>query len=330
MRAIARRMISVGGVTVGLLLVVGLFPLLLVLAGAADLPAIGRWPRVRMLLALLWVLVHECIGVGVAGWLWLKHTGNRKGEEWLASHYALQRWWAGQMFWGVVRLYRISVSVEGEDCFTGDPLLLMVRHASTADTLIPAAIVSHRHRYRLRYVVKQELRWDPCLDIVGSRLPNHFVNRDGGEPLREIEAIQALAQDLEHHEGVLIFPEGTRFTPGRREKALKRLQEAGDPTRFQAASAMKHVLPPRPGGPVGLIQAAPHADVVFCAHAGFEGATRFSDLWKGRLLDSRVRILFWRETAVPREDREEILRWLYQQWERVNEFVIRNQASDRK
>ena len=38
-------------------------------------------------------------------------------------------------------------------------------------------IVAREARIRLRYVLKHELRWDPCLDIVGWRLPNAFVRR---------------------------------------------------------------------------------------------------------------------------------------------------------
>ena len=38
--------------------------------------------------------------------------------------------------------------------------------------------VSRRYHLRLRYVLKRELLWDPCLDIVGQRVPNIFVDRD--------------------------------------------------------------------------------------------------------------------------------------------------------
>jgi hypothetical protein len=46
--------------------------------------------------------------------------------------------------------------------------------------LRPAAIISARHGIRLRWVMKRELLWDPCLDIVGNRLPNAFIRHPSG------------------------------------------------------------------------------------------------------------------------------------------------------
>jgi hypothetical protein len=54
----------------------------------------------------------------------------------------------------------------------------MLRHASIGDTLLASALVGRPHGiFWLRYVLKRELLWDPCLDVVGNRLPHVFVDR---------------------------------------------------------------------------------------------------------------------------------------------------------
>ena len=43
---------------------------------------------------------------------------------------------------------------------------------------------------------ERELLWDPCLDVVGQRLPNVFVRRGDGDGASEIAAVRAPAADL--------------------------------------------------------------------------------------------------------------------------------------
>ena len=103
------------------------------------------------------------------------------------------------------------------------PVIVMMRHASIVDNLLPAGLVSLPHRIRLRYVLKKELLWDPVLDIGGQRLPNVFVRREG-DSATEITRIRRLAIGLTERDGVLIYPEGTRFTAKKRDQAIRRLE----------------------------------------------------------------------------------------------------------
>jgi hypothetical protein len=66
------------------------------------------------------------------------------------------------------------------------PVIVFLRYASVADTLLPAVFLANPNGLKLRYVLKHELLLDPCLDIVGNRLPNSFVQRSAGDkyPLR--------------------------------------------------------------------------------------------------------------------------------------------------
>ena len=119
------------------------------------------------------------------------------------------------------------------------------------------ALAGEPVHHRLRYVLKRELLWDPCLDIVGHRLPNCFIERGAKISAPEIERIRGLAQDLGPTDGVLIYPEGTRFTPERREAVLARIEARGDTALLERARALQNVLPPRLGGSLALLEESP-------------------------------------------------------------------------
>ena len=138
-------------------------------------------------------------------------------ERMLDWTWRFQQLWVG-FFFDVVRvLLGLKVEVEGEECVRPGPVIVLIRHASIVDNLLPSVFVANRERIRLRYVLKRELLWDPCLDIVGNRLPNLFVDRGGQDSERARRAVAELAQHLEPNEGVLIYPEGTRFSAEKQE-----------------------------------------------------------------------------------------------------------------
>jgi 1-acyl-sn-glycerol-3-phosphate acyltransferase len=68
----------------------------------------------------------------------------------------------------------------------------------------------------------------------------------------------------------VIFPEGGNFTPRRRLRAIRLLEERRLAEEAAKARAMEHLLPPKPGGALAAIAAAPTADVIFVAHTGLE------------------------------------------------------------
>ena len=271
-------------------------------------------------------LLSEAGGLIAAGAIWLAAgpwTG-KPPEHWLQANFRLQCLWARALFGAARRIFALKVQVdEGQARLGRGPLLLFARHASILDTLLPAVFVSARHRLRLRTVLKRELLADPCLDVVGNRLPNVFVRRGSERPEAEIASIAALGRDLALDEGVLIYPEGTRFTPARREQALARLAAAGDGARRRRAEALRSVLPPRSAGPLALLEAAPEADVVFLAHVGLEGLVTPGDALR-HLAGRRLALCFWRVpcSRIP-ESREARLAWLDAEWARLDAWVAR-------
>lgn len=60
------------------------------------------------------------------------------------------------------------------------------------------------------------------------------------------------------------------------------------------AQRWTHILPPRYGGILAILQANPQLDLLFCAHIGFEGSADFYSLINGSWVNSTIKVHFWR------------------------------------
>jgi 1-acyl-sn-glycerol-3-phosphate acyltransferase len=302
-----------------LLFIAGLAPLLLI-AGISDLLLRRPWVMARSVLLFTLYFCCETIGVAISFGLWVGSIvwPGRSRERFLGWNYRLQWWWAGALFRCAARVFGIRVEIEGQDQLGAGPVIVFIRHASVADTLLPAMFISRQHKIRLRYVLKRQLLWDPCLDIVGNRLPNCFVRRGSGES----HVVQNLMKDLGSRDGILIYPEGTRFTTSKRERTLERLAEKDPDGIYERAAALQNVLPPRLGGALALLDRNEAADVVFCAHAGLDGIVDLRDFLRGSAVGLVIRIRFWRVpfNAIP-TGRAERIDWLFLHWKRVDDWV---------
>jgi 1-acyl-sn-glycerol-3-phosphate acyltransferase len=269
------------------------------------------------------------MGIVASGGLWVwKRILPVDAERWADVHFRLEAWWGTTIFRAVVSLFGLRLEVENDADLGRGPYLLLLRHASTADTLLSSALVSRPHGLRLRYVLKQELLWDPCLDIVGHRIPNVFVDRFSDESEHEVRRVQALAQGLGPRDGILIYPEGSRFSKAKRERVLERYLESGDAKLLEYARSLAFVLPPRLGGTLGLLEGAPEVDVIVCAHTGFEGAASLVEIWKGALLHKVIQVEFRRipRNQIPTE-RDARIAWIRDEWQRVDSWVESHQSS---
>jgi 1-acyl-sn-glycerol-3-phosphate acyltransferase len=319
-----RRCISIPLYAALFAVVVGLSPAFVLLAVVSDV-LLGRrdtLPRTRALVFFVLYLVSEMLGICVAALVWLATLGGLLcgGRRYVLANAAVQRWWTSALWKGSVFIFSMKVVVEGQERARNGPFLLFVRHTSTADTVLAAALVANPERVLLRYVLKRELLWDPCLDIVGRRLPNAFVDRRSARGEGEIDAVAGLAKDLDARSGVLIYPEGTRFSPSKLARSVAGLHERGLSRLAETAARFRHVLPPRLGGPQALIRAAPGIDVLLLEHTGFEAAATFASFWGGGLVGKtiHVRLRRFAAEAVPAEGREE---WLFDRWAEMDEWI---------
>ncbi len=295
------------------------WPLWVLLALVADL-AQGRWRRLgatRVALLLPVSLFIECVGLALLFLVFLTTLGS-------ASRRATATWHVQQVYtrahlFAVSLAFSLRFEVEGEALVKPGPLLVFIRHASLLDVLLPGAFLAAKHGIRLRYVLKRELLLEPCLDIAGHWLPNHFVARDGVDTGRELEAISALAKGLNPSDGILLYPEGTFFSEGKRERAIT---QASDDAAKEHARALQHLLPCRLGGATAVLEAAPNADVLLVGHVGFEGLRTAREIARGDIVGRTIRLRYWRIPAaeVPRASPERV-RWLRAQWSMMDAWV---------
>ncbi len=291
----------------------------------ADLMRDRRFPWLRAFILISFYCVWELLGVTAAFLVWMVYRSlpGRDRGVFLSWNYALQRLWVYGFARAGLFLFSMTFRVESGDYPLGKrPVLLLVRHTSLADTILATYLMRVQRNFQLRYVMKRELLWDPCLDIVGNRLPNYFVDRASANTRQQAEAIAVLADGLQSGEGVILWPESTRFSPEKRARALTQLREKGDAILLEMAAAMQFVLPPRLLGISSLLERNPDLDVFFCAHTGFENAASFKDFFGGAMIGREIRAKLWGYPAesVPREP-EAQKHWIYENWQRVDDFV---------
>lgn len=312
-----RRLVSITGVLTAAVVLLILLPVWLPLVVLADLVRGSlRLPIARLLLfALCWAWL-ETAGVLAAAAFWL--VGQRRNQR---LHYGLQRWWAGNL----VRCLRVTtgmrIEADGIDAFHPGPTVLLCRHASLADSLVSAWVITTGARLRPRYVLKRELLTDPCLDIAGNRLPNHFLDRQAPDSTGELAALTSLATDMGTADVAVIFPEGTRASPAKRERALARIAER-DPARAERLSTLRHLLPPRPAGAAALLAGAPDADVVVGWHVGFDGLDTFGGILRHlRRRPAPVRFFARRVPRAEVPSGDQFTTWLDDTWLTLDDAV---------
>ena len=274
----------------------------------------------------MWYLAWEAVAVVAAAVLWVA-TGFGRGVDraWSQSaHAALQSTWVDSILRVARRMLRLDLDIEGADELgtapADGPLIVLCRHASMVDTLVPAKLLFDRG-YRVRYVLKDELLWDPALDIIGHRLPNCFVDRSSTDKAAELDAIGALAAGAGPGEALVIFPEGTRWSPEKRHRAIERLR-TDDPAAAERAERLTSTLLPRPAGTLALLAGRPDADVVIVSHTGLEGLAGPKDALRLLPLRRPMQVSFRRVRRGEVPDSPDAQRdWLLDQWTQVDDWI---------
>lgn len=310
-------MVSVPLVVVAALLWWAAMPLWLVLLPLVDVVRHRpRWPITRLGAFGAHFLLVEVLGLLMLLGVWCSaplSLERRRRRTWSVQN----RYTAWHMR-GVQRCFALRFVEQRPLPRIDGPVVVLVRHASIIDVLVPGVFLAVNHALKLRYVLKKELLWEPCLDIAGHWLPNHFVDRAGTDTEREVNAIRALKSGLSSGEGVLIYPEGTRFSRRKREAVLEKLTGLARVT----AESLRHVLPVRTGGPLALLDTAPACDVIIVGHVGLEGFTTLRELTSGGLVGQTVQVQMWRLSAasIPPSTHERRA-WLEAQWQQLDDWL---------
>ena len=308
------------GVTVTLLFTL---PVWLLVAAAASPLFPGRLWALRVLwVVIVWLVLESACLMALFG-LWLASGFGvlTRTPPFQRVHYRLVGGYLWVFHRAATRVLGLRVEVEGPvpDEYLGRPLLVFCRHAGPGDSFLLLHALVNWYAREPRIVLAAALQWDPAIDVVLNRLPNRFLSTGG--PAVE-QQIGALATALDGDDAFVIFPEGGNFTERRRAAGIARLRARGLEEAARRSEAMRHVLPPQPGGVAAALTAAPEADVVWVAHAGLDHVFTVADLWRELPLDSVVRMRWWRVPAgeVPHGFEAQV-QWLYAWWERIDAWI---------
>lgn len=305
-----------------------LFPLLLLVAAIVDLALWLKrrkpWVSVRLLPALWCFLFGEIEALVKLPFIYVLtggpfNRGSVTRRRWI---YVLRIRWARNHLGAVKIFLGVKIETEGLEKTAQGPFILMIRHASILDNLLPDVLIGHQYGIGVRFVIKREIQTLPAIDIGGRWIPTVFIKRGSLDPETEIKSVRQLTHEMSPGEILGIYPEGTRPTP----KKIKRAQEViaeRQPEIAPYAARLNHLLPPRMGGPLALIdEASAGTDIVFCGHVGFDGLRSVGDIWAGELVNKTITVKFWRYSGseIP-DDETARTEWLFDCWQKLDDWV---------
>ncbi len=278
-----------------------------------------RLPMVRTVRFALRYLANDTAEILLAPLLWVGarldgHAGTeryRRVQSWSIRTLAE----ASERRLGI----RIDPGAEPPAEAGSGPLIVLTRHVSLLDSGLPSLLFGLDSAWKVRGVVMREALADPGFDLMYRPLGSVFIDRDAGPSARQALATLSEADGVD--DVVTIYPEGRLFRQDLLERSLARLAQT-DPSRAGRLSGLRHVLPPRPGGVLALLDALPGADVVVIGHVGFERAASSVDLFRRAPLDVAVRVMTRRfaraDIPIEHDDR---IRWLDERWLELDTWI---------
>jgi 1-acyl-sn-glycerol-3-phosphate acyltransferase len=310
------------------LCVAGLLLSPVLLGVAALMAAVLRRPQPMLFTRFLVAYLARELGALVAcGGLWLiTGFGARiHGPRSRRLHYRLLHWYVHGLAHRALELLDIDVKAHIPDDVAGAlhrdrPLIFFSRHAGPGDTVLLVDMLQNDFGRRPSVVFKDTLAIDPCVDLVGHRLPHAILDTADRE---QCEArIKEVTANLDPKGILVLFPEGGNLTGERRRRALRKLWRKGRRKEAEAAHQMTHVMPPQPMGALAALSANPDADVIFGAHTGLGLAAFPRELWKHTPIGQTLKERMWLAPASERPtDPEEQIKWLYDWWRRIDAWV---------
>ena len=192
--------------------------------------------------------------------------------------------------------------------------LVIANHQSWADSFLLQMAVVHRGPI-LKVLVKDELtRW-PILGLIFKAYDFPRLKRRAGSPEQEPERRQ---QDRERiwqacealkraPAAMLIYPEGTRFTPAKHAAAAEK----------SGSAPYRKLLPPRPGGFTTVLEALRgHAVEVLDVSIRYPDTARFWQFLSGGMAEPEIRM-----EQVPVSSISEPGEWLQARWRLKDQWL---------
>lgn len=302
----------------------------LILATGALASALLRRPQPMVMARLMIGYFARELAVLVAcGGLWLASgLGWRlRSRPLRRAHYRLLHWFCGGMTARIRELLDITVAPaptpDAERALQRSrPLLFFSRHAGPGDTVLITDLLMTRYDRLPSLVFKEALTIDPCIDLLGHRLPHAVL--DTADPADCEARITEASAELSPRGVLVLFPEGGNLTAQRREASIAKLWRKGRRRDAAAGERMEHVMPPHPAGALAALRGNPQADVIFSAHTGLGLGAFPGQLWRWIPLHSTLSTRMWLVPAADRPataDPDAQVRWLYDWWARIDAWV---------
>ena len=328
-RHVARRVLGTPGIVLVALLTLIALPFVAVLQLFSVLGyLVGRPPRFRALRVATFAVLYsvgECACLLACAALWLRAPvpSRRDLAAWERRHVRLLQALLGSLLRGAEALFRFRlrlVSPRGESLDHDRPLVVLGRHAGPGASFVLVHVLL-RHFGRVpRIVLKRRLRLDPALDVLLTRIGCAFLGGSGAT-----ETVTRLAAQLQGRDALLIYPEGSDWTPTRHRMAVRRLRLRGLRARANAAAARPHVLPPHPGGTFAALTAAPQAQLAVFMHTGHDELLEAGALWHALPLRRELLMVWWNEERPEVTDEAGCGRWLDEVWDDIHAWVSEQQ-----
>jgi 1-acyl-sn-glycerol-3-phosphate acyltransferase len=124
------------------------------------------------------------------------------------------RWWVAASFWGLKYLVGLDYRIEGREHLPSGPFIIAAKHQSAWDTMIYRFAIAN-----MAPVMKRELAYIPVWGWLVKHAGAITVDRGGGaQALKRLISDAKLAKSKGRR--ILIFPEGTRVSPGEHKSFL--------------------------------------------------------------------------------------------------------------
>lgn len=300
----------------------------LLLAAAAIAAAIIRRPQpvllVRFALAYFALELRVLLRCAVL-WVASGFGSQIRSPRFRALHYDLLKMFVCTLASRLRTLLDLHVDPElTEDVSRAlespRPLLFFSRHAGPGDTLLLVDLLLRCYDRRPSVVFKDTLAIDPCVDLVGHRLPQAILDTSNREESEE--RIEEVARNLDPRGVLVLFPEGGNYTVERRQRALRKLWRKGRRRDAQRASQMEHVMPPQPTGALAAMRGTPDADIVFSTHTGLGLAAFPREIWRHTPIGGTLTTRMWLAPAAERPiERDQQIQWLYGWWQTLDGWL---------
>ncbi|MGQ0843332.1 MAG: 1-acyl-sn-glycerol-3-phosphate acyltransferase [Sporichthyaceae bacterium] len=331
-RHVARRVLGTPGIVLLALVTLVVLPIVAVLQIFTLLGYLtGRKPRFRSLRVAAFAVLYtlgECVCLAACAGLWLASPipGRRDADRWQRRHVRLLRRLLGYLMGAAEVLFRFRLRLEAPRGQTLDhdrPLIVLGRHAGPGASFVLVHVLIETYGRIPRIVLKERLRLDPALDVLLTRIGCAFLGRGDSTG-----AVATLAADLDTRDALLIYPEGSDWTPTRHELAVTRLRLRGLRARARAAAARPNVLPPRPGGTFAALAAAPAAQLAVFMHTGHDELLAAGALWQALPLRRELHMVWWSEPRPSVADEAECGQWLDDLWGEIDAWVHEQNSAE--